>query len=49
MHINKSKCLILADFEYVILHTISELSVYISLLSQFVPGFAPFEPRLTEL
>jgi len=37
-----SKSLILADFEYVILHKISKLLVYVSLLLQFVLGLATF-------
>jgi len=32
----------LADFEYVILHKISQLLVYVSLLLQFVLGLAIF-------
>ena len=44
-----SKSLILADFEYVILHKISQLLVYVSLLLQFVLGLATFLPRLTGL
>ena len=44
-----SKSLILADFEYVILHKISQLLVYVSLLLQFVLGLATFLHRLTGL
>ena len=44
-----SKSLILADFEYVILHKISQLLVYVSLLLQFVLGLATFLRRLIGL
>jgi len=37
-----SKSLILADIEYVIVHKISKLLVYVSLLLQFVLGLATF-------
>ena len=43
-----SKSVILADFEYVILHKISQL-VYVSLLLQFVLSLATFLRRLTGL